>query len=119
MPYLRCAVVFGLMMTCRVSGFAQDVRNSDRCNFAKVKPPSQSAFIPVRTGAASRFRRRDTLRDGQEVYICDERGDWYKVFYSGPAGPCRNESGNGLNVEKTKGCRSGWVEKKWIEVISG
>ncbi len=87
------------------------------CNFAKVHVHlAQNGFAIVRSGAGIRFRKVDRLRPGMGVYICDERGDWLKVFYSGPCGPTAQ---GGLSVRKTRGCRSGWVEKRWIDVISG
>jgi len=53
------------------------------------------------------------------MYICDEQGEWFKIFYAGKDGLCSQMSSNGLDVQKTKGCRSGWIEKKLIDVISG
>jgi hypothetical protein len=90
------------------------------CNLAKVKDHiEQGDYAAVRSGPGAQFRKTDRLRSGREVYICDERGDWFKVFYSGPNGPCGPTSSSGMDAKKTKGCRSGWIEKKWIDVISG
>ncbi|MEP6622493.1 MAG: SH3 domain-containing protein, partial [bacterium] len=75
--------------------------------------------LTVRSGAGSQFRKIDRLHSGRKVYICDERGGWFKIFYSNPQGPCGPTFSNGLGVHKTAGCKSGWVEQKWIEVISG
>lgn len=120
MTYLRLTIFLVLMMIYPGWVIAQSPSGSYMCNFAKVKVRSeQTAPIPVRAGAGSSFRRVDKLQSGQEVYICDERRDWFKVFYSGPGGPCRSTSENGLDVLKAKGCTSGWVEKRWIDVISG
>ena len=120
MTYLRRAMFVLLMFIYPGLVMAQTPTSSYTCNFAKVKLGSeQVTHIPVRAGAGSSFRRVDKLLSGQEVYICDERGDWFKVFYSGPDGPCGSTSKNGLDVQKTKGCRFGWVEKRWIDVISG
>jgi len=90
------------------------------CNFAKVKDHlEQGNYVTVRSGAGAQFRKIDRLHSGREVYICDERGDWFKIFYSDPNGPCGPTSSNGLDVQQTRGCKSGWVERKWIDVISG
>ena len=99
---------------------AQTQNDSYTCNFAKIKPSSGAgASVAVRTGAALSFRQADELHPGQAVYICDESGEWFKVYYSGPDGPCASTSKNGLDVQKAKGCRFGWVEKRLVEVISG
>ena len=90
------------------------------CNYAKVKDHlQQGSYVTIRSGAGAQFKKIDRLHAGREVYICDERGDWFKIFYSDSNGPCGSTSSNGLDVQKAKGCQSGWVEKKWIDVISG
>ncbi len=90
------------------------------CNFAKVKDHrDQRKYLLVRSGAGAQFRVIDQLRSGQEVYICDESGDWYQIFYSKPDGPCGSTSSNGLDVKIAGTCQSGWVKREWINVISG
>ena len=89
------------------------------CNFAKVKKPTPGGYLSVRSGSGTKFREIDRLSGGMEVYICDERGDLFKVFYSGPDGPCGKTSSRGLDIRKTTGCKSGWVKRERIEVISG
>lgn len=90
------------------------------CNYAKVKDHlEQGSYITVRSGAGVQFKKIDRLQSGREVYICDESGEWFKIFYSDSNGPCGATSSDGLDVRKAKGCQSGWVEKKWIDVISG
>jgi hypothetical protein len=90
------------------------------CNFAKVKDHlEQRSYVLVLSGPGARFRKIDRLRSGREVYICDERGDWFKIFYSKPEGPCGPKFSNGLDVQRASDCQSGWVERKWVNVISG
>jgi hypothetical protein len=90
------------------------------CNFAKVKiQPKKDDYIAVRSGAGTKYRKIGRLHPGRVVYICDEDRDWFKVFYGDPGSPCGSVSNNGLDVQGTKGCRSGWVGKKWIDVVSG
>ncbi len=118
--YLKVMVFVILMLFDAGLGTAQNLSSSYTCNFAKIKSSSeQRTFVAVRTGAGRSFREIDRLRSGQGVYICDEHGDWFKIFYSAPDGPCGSASKNGLDVRKAKECRSGWVEKRWIDVISG
>jgi hypothetical protein len=91
-----------------------------KCNYAIVKGHlEQGTYVTIRLGPGAQFKKLDRLHSGKEVYICDESGDWFKVFYSDSNGPCGSTSSNGLDVTKARGCHSGWVEKKWIEVISG
>ena len=89
------------------------------CNYAKVNVDStRGSYAIIRSGPGAQFNKIDRLHSGKDVYICDETEDWFKIFY-GSNGPCSSKSGKGLDLDKTKHCQSGWVEKKWIEVISG
>lgn len=118
--YLRVTLFIALITIFPKLEFAQSSSGAYTRNFAKVKIRSgKVTSVPVRAGAGSDFRRVDRLRSGQEIYICDERGEWFKASYSEPSGPCGPTSENGLNMQKVKACRSGWVQKKWIDVISG
>jgi hypothetical protein len=90
------------------------------CNYARVKDHlEQGSYVTTRSGPGAQFKEIDRLHSGRDVYICDERGDWFKIFYSASNRPCGSTSSNGLDVQKAKDCQSGWVEKKWIDVISG
>lgn len=90
------------------------------CNFAKVRNYVEKGdYVTVRSGPGVKFKKIGQLHSGRGVYICDEEGDWFRVFYSSPNGPCGSTSSSGLDVQKTKACQSGWVKKKWIDVISG
>jgi hypothetical protein len=90
------------------------------CNFAKVKANSErDEYVTIQSGPGIQFKKIGHLHSGRGVYICDEQGGWFKIYYSAPDGPCGPTSSKGLDVQKTKGCHSGWVEKKWIDVVSG
>jgi hypothetical protein len=120
MIYLKLTMFLALAMVYPALGIAQSPNASYACNLAKVGVRSEkTGSVLVRSGAGGSFRRTGKLRSGQDVYICDELGEWYKIYYSAPDGPCGSESEKGLDSEKAKGCQSGWVEKKWIDVISG
>jgi hypothetical protein len=122
--YLRLAVLALPMVLLPVSVPAQspsgNASASYVCNLAQVKDHiGQGDYATVRSCPGAQFRKTDRLLSRRDVYICDEDGKWFKVFYSGPSRPCGQTFSNGLDVQKTKGCRSGWIEKKWIDVISG
>lgn len=87
------------------------------CNYAKVKNIKPGHYLSVRSGPDGHYRQTDRLSDGTEVYICDEDGAWVQIFYG--SGPCSQTLSNGIGSQKTAGCKSGWVNQKWIETISG
>ena len=89
------------------------------CNFAKVNDYLDRGYVTVRSGPGIEFRKIARLPSGRVVYTCDESRDWIEIFYSDPNGPCSPSFTNGLDMRKAVSCQSGWVEKKWIDVISG
>lgn len=92
------------------------------CNYSKVINVQSGHFLSVRSGPGTRFRRIDQLSLGKEVYVCSEHFYWYEVFYSDPNvpnSPCDISSPKGLDVNEAKRCKSGWVQRDWIDVISG
>jgi uncharacterized protein YraI len=112
------AFAFFLLVPAEMS--AQTSADSYLCNFARVKKHLPQGRLNVRSGPSTKFRRVDRLHSEQTVYTCDERGDWYQVFYGGPDRPCGSTTSEmALEVRKTTSCLSGWVTKKWIVIISG
>ena len=88
------------------------------CNLALVRGVGSSR-LQVRAGPGRRFVRRDALRNGERVYTCNERGEWLGVVFSRPGAPCGNQQPVGLDITLTPPCRSGWVHRRWIEIITG
>ena len=91
----------------------------DRCNYAKVYHLNVGSYLSVRSGPGESYPRIDRLEAGRSVYICDEHEEWYRIFYGGLDSPCGAESTGGLDVRNLGSCKSGWVNRKWINVISG
>ncbi len=60
-----------------------------------------------------------SLPNGTNVYVCDETETWLQIFYSAAGKPCKSGTPDGLPEPQRRDCRSGWVQKKWINVISG
>jgi hypothetical protein len=90
------------------------------CNLAKVYKIQVGKHLSVRSQPSNKSPRIDQLEPKAFVYICDETYGWYKVFYGESANGCGTESPTtGLDVRQTRTCKSGWVSKKWIDVISG
>lgn len=76
-------------------------------------------FLAVRTGPGTRYRMVDKLRNGQNVSMCDEKGDWIGIVYSRKDQRC----GVGTPIARRQPyrgpCRSGWVHKSFIELMAG
>ncbi len=97
----------------------QNVTKGYLCNFAKVYHLNPGAHLPVRSGPGAQFPQTDQLVGGKAVYVCDEQGDWLKVSYGGENTPCGTVLSNGLDAQKALECSSGWVRRKYINVLSG
>ena len=91
----------------------------DLCNYAKVKRMDAPGLVILRSGPGSEFKKTDQLASGAVVYTCDYQGEWFKVFYSAPDGPCGSVLPQGISSDKVQGCKWGWARRKWIEVLSG
>jgi len=90
-----------------------------RCNLATVYHLTAGGFLTVRSGPSIKSSKIDQLPEGHVVYICDEQEQWFKIFYSGPKGTCGTASPNGMDARDVRACSSGWVDRKWVNVLSG
>ena len=81
--------------------------------------PHGDGFLAVKAGPRIESRRLDKLFNGQQVYICERRGDWVGVVY-----PLDRKCGVGFEGRKVTDvysgpCSSGWVHKNWIQQTAG
>ena len=86
------------------------------CNLAKVVGSKGARRVVVRIKPRSRSAQVGTLSYGAPIYICDEQGDWYKVFY---AGACGDEHPQGIKSDKVRSRKLGWLPRSRVKVISG
>ncbi len=97
---------------------AESVRGN-LCNLAVVRGLRPSRHLIVRSGTGVNYRKIGRLSEGERIYTCNERGEWIGVVFSRSGSPCGGPSAHGLDVRKTSTCRSGWVHRNWIEIVSG
>ena len=93
----------------------------DACSSGKVKglDPTGDSFLSVRGGPGLKFSRIDKLRNADQVYLCAESGDWYGVVYTNTHQNCNVSTPWQKSLPYTGPCRSGWVNRRWIELIAG
>jgi hypothetical protein len=73
-------------------------------------------FLSVRAGPSARGRVLARLRNGDAVFACVRRGNWFGIVFERPGGR------TGCNVDRpsrvarayTGPCRSGWVHYDYI-----
>ena len=87
------------------------------CNVAVVKG-LQNSRLRVRSGPGSQFPRIDSLGEGKRVFTCNEHREWLGVAYSAYEGMCLGDE-QGLPITQLPACRTGWVIRRWIEIITG
>jgi hypothetical protein len=86
------------------------------CNYAKIVGPRS---VPVIAEADHKAQKTANLPRGSVVYVCDERGTFVEVYFGTLQNPCARPSPQGLDVRLARRCRSGWVRRGWVEVLSG
>lgn len=94
-----------------VGGF--DLRS---CNIAVVWGLSDGSGLSIRVGPGGNRRKVGTLLNGSRVRICNERRPWLGIFYSRTGALCDLDL---MNRASPGSCRSGWVHRRWVTVISG
>ena len=106
----------------RIPVVVQSDPNLDACfgvGVVKGLNPHHEGFLAVRGGPSVRFAPIDKLHNEERVYLCTESGDWYGIVYTKTSQDC-NVSTPWLRPAPYKGpCRSGWVYKRWIELLAG
>jgi hypothetical protein len=73
--------------------------------------PDGDGFLSVRTGPDSGYPKIDEVHNGDVVAVCDRRGDWVGVFYTG--------SNIGTGYRDEHAARSGWVHSNWLRDLAG
>jgi hypothetical protein len=90
-----------------------------QCNYAKVYQLADGTKLNIQVAAATKSAKIDSLPNGAVVYVCDETRSSFQIFYGTVDKPCKAGTRNGLPETQRTDCRSGWVQKKWINIISG
>ena len=73
--------------------------------------PRGDGFLAVKSGPHLKFPRIDQLFNGQDVYVCETRGDWLGMVYPAEA-KCGVGSKSWSVTDSYSGpCSSGWVHK--------
>ncbi|MEN0040680.1 MAG: integron [Pseudomonadota bacterium] len=118
------ACLVALSMTVATPAIAQPVMvggesDYDACgSVGKVVGlnPNGDNYLSVRAEASSKGRELDRLGPETNVFMCDQRGRWIGVVYGSGCGV-----GSPIPQRKAYNgpCRSGWVFKKYIQLIAG
>lgn len=90
------------------------------CNTAVVTGLGRRGGISVsvRSGPSFSYARTGRIYQGQQIFVCNERHKWLGIVY-GPTASCNLKTSGARAVHLPKGCRSGWANRRWIEITSG
>lgn len=94
------------------------------CNVAVIR--SKRPLI-VRAGPERSFAKIASLPKDSVVYTCNERADrklgydrfWVGIAYKSHGKPCAGADHQGLPIQLSAQCKTGWVERNWIETLAG
>ncbi len=82
--------------------------------------PNGDGFLAVRSGPGTRFVMLDKIHNGHPIFFCDERGNWIGIVYSWDEGV---DCGVGSPVSRRQTyngpCRSGWVHRRYVQLLAG
>lgn len=98
------------------------------CNLARADYLGRHETVAIRTKPSDQSPKIGELRRGEIVYTCDDTGaggGWYEIFDKDKAhvcGPVIKDGPvwkQGLPGENARTCASGWVPRKYINILSG
>jgi hypothetical protein len=80
--------------------------------------PQGDDFLAVRDGPSTSFKKIDEVYQGDALYLCDKKGNWYGVVYaSGPGIDCEVSLPVDEREPYAGECYSGWVYGGYVEVV--
>lgn len=82
--------------------------------------PKGDGFLSVQSGPGGRpYREIDRLYNGNQVYICGERGKWLAIVYPANGRDCGVGTPWPVRLPYTGPCRYGWVHSNYVRLIAG
>ncbi|HLO22915.1 MAG TPA: integron [Methyloceanibacter sp.] len=81
--------------------------------------PHGDGFLAVRAGPGSQYQMIDKLLEGQNVFVCDERGQWLGVVYTRGSQDCGVTSALNKPTPYPGPCLAGWVHRNFINITAG
>ncbi|WP_114951169.1 hypothetical protein [Sphingosinicella terrae] len=96
---------------------AGDPAASLACSTASIMNPDRhNGLVPVRAGPSVRERALARLADGEAVFACIRRGDWFGIVFEAPGERTGCGLGPAPSVSETYSgpCRSGWVRYRHL-----
>jgi hypothetical protein len=92
----------------------------DACTgLVQVSGIGPRGFLAVRDGPGVNFRMLDRLRRGRLLTVCEERGMWLGVVYGEAGADCAVSSPRRRRTAYVGPCRSGWVHRRYAQLIAG
>jgi hypothetical protein len=89
------------------------------CNLSTIYKLGDRKEISVRENHSSDAKVSATLPEGAIVYVCDDFKEWLNIYFNGTEAACFRTYEGGLKKEEAMKCKSGWIEEKWVNVLSG
>jgi hypothetical protein len=81
--------------------------------------PHGDGFLAARAGPGSQYQMIDKLLEGQNVFVCDERGQWLGVVYTRGNQDCGVTSALNKPTPYPGPCLAGWVHRNFINITAG
>ena len=91
------------------------------CAWAEVRglDPQGDGFLAVRQGPGVGYEMTDQLYNGDQVFVCDDRGGWFAIVYPGDGPDCGVGTPWPEAAFYSGPCSYGWVSAKWVTIVAG
>ena len=81
--------------------------------------PSGDGFLAVRSGPGSKYGEIDRLYNGEQVYLCAEKGKWLGVVYSKRRQDCNVINSMGIDTALYRTMQVGVGASELGEIVRG
>jgi hypothetical protein len=96
------------------------------CNVAAISA-KRGARVFVRSAPRQSAPIVGVVKSGMRVFTCNEamywkdnrHRAWLGIAYRSGGLPCSGAVADGLDIRLSTRCKTGWVDDRWVTVISG
>ena len=90
----------------------------DTCGLAEVHglKVGGDGFLAVRSGPGTKYRKIDELRNGNQIWVFETRGNWQGIIYGRDLVECSPVSEDRILPHEGE---KGWVHGKWVRGLAG
>jgi hypothetical protein len=114
--FLMAAFYSGRAIAAQVPVISEPIE-AHTCNVAEVRGLGSNSRLFIRSGPGRNYSRLGSLPEHARVYVCNVSRRWLGIVFSRTVASCAYTGRWARSLPE--GCRSGWVDPRWVEILSG